>query len=117
MDRVETQQDQLLRVHVLSPLSREVYFEVSRFENLPAKAEYKRHQEHLRKQFHPLAVSDLKEVSGSSLPAYEYSFKWHQGARTVILVEHANATYRILYNPDSALNGQILSTIEWMDIQ
>jgi len=61
VDRVETQQDGMLRVHILSPKSREVYFEVSKYDLLNAESEYQRHKENLPKQFHPLTITELKK--------------------------------------------------------
>lgn len=116
VDRVETQQDGMLRVHVLSPKSREVYFEVSKYDLLNAESEYQRHKAYLLKQFYPLALTELKETLCGSLPGYEYTFEWEQGIRTVILVERDNATYRILYNPRSPINLQILSTVQWLNL-
>ena len=116
VDRVETQQDGMLRVHVLSPKSREVYFEISKYDLLNAESEYQRHKEILPKQFHPFAITELKETLCRSLPAYEYTFEWEQDTRTVILVERCDATYRILYNPRFPINLQILSTVQWLNL-
>jgi len=115
VDRVETQQDGMLRVHVLSPKSREVYFEVSKYDLLNAESEYQRHKENLPKQFHPLTITELKKTLCRSLPAHEYTFEWEQCARTVILVERGDATCRILYNPRFPINLQILSTAQWLN--
>lgn len=116
VDRAEAQQDGMLRVHILSPKSREVYFEVSKYDLVTAESEYQRHKEYLPKQFHPLTVTELKETLCASFPAYEYTFVWDQGTRTVILVERGGATYRILYNPRFSVNLQILSTLEWLSL-
>ena len=106
----------MLRVHILAPKSREVYFEVSRYDSLSAKAEYQQHKEHLTKQFDPLAISELKETLCASLPGYEYSFEWDHGRRVVLLVERADAMYRIIYNPRFPVNLQILSTMQWLSV-
>ena len=116
VERVETQREGLFRVHVLSPASRDVYFEVSKYVAISAEEEYRRHQETLSEQSPELLISDLKETVCAFLPAYEYTFKWSEGTRTVILVERENATYRILFNPRYHLNFQILSTVEWPDL-
>lgn len=42
VERVETVQEGMLRVHVLAPKSREVYFEVTKYDQLSAQAEYQR---------------------------------------------------------------------------
>ena len=115
LERVETVQEGMLRVHILAPKSREVYFEVTRYDQLSSRVEYQRHKDSLPGQFDPLTISDLKATLFGSLPAYEYSFEWDQGKRIVFLVEQGNSTYRILYNPRFAINGQILSTVEWID--
>ncbi len=116
VDQVETQQDGMLRVHILSPNSREVYFEVSKHNLLTAESEYQRHKEYLPNQFPGLAITELRVTRCASLPAYEYTFEWDQGTRTVILVERSDATYRILYNPRFSVNLQILSTVEWLNL-
>ena len=116
VERVETQREGLVLVHIISPSSREVYFEVSKYEAISAQEEYQRHKEFLPGQFHPLAITDLKEVVCDSLPAFEYTFEWRQGRRTVILVERKNTTYRILFNPRSTVNLQILSTLKWLKL-
>ena len=116
VERVETQFEGVLRVHVLSPTSCEIYFEVSKYEALSAEGEYVHHKADLLRQFHPLTISEMKPVICASLPAYEYTFGWDQGERTVILLERGGATYRILYNPRFPVNLQILSTMEWLKL-
>jgi hypothetical protein len=114
VDRVETEADGILRDHILVPQGREVYFEVTKYSGLSAAAEYGGHKASLPKQFDPLSITELNETDCASLPAYEYTFKWNQGRRRVLLVERSVATYPILYNPPFAVNLQILSTIEWL---
>lgn len=114
VDVVETQQDGVLRAHVLTPKSREIYFEVTQYDALPALFEYQRHRENLLKQFDSFTISALIESVCASLPAYEYSFEWHHGRRVVLLVERGAWTYRLLYNPQAAVNMQILSTVRWL---
>jgi hypothetical protein len=113
---VENQQEGMLRVHILSPKSREVYFEVSKYDSLTAESEYQRHKEFLPTQFRLLAITELKETHCASLPACEYTFEWDQGIRTVMLVERDEATYRILYNPRFSVNLEILSTVQWLSL-
>jgi len=116
VEQVETQFEGVPRIHVLSPISREVYFEVSRYEAVSAEDEYQRHKVNLPKQFDPLTITDLEEVICASLPAFEYTFEWEQGIRTVILIERGSKTCRILYNPRFPVNLQILSTVEWLGV-
>jgi hypothetical protein len=116
VETVETQQGGMLRLHVLAPKSREVYFEVCKYDALSAKAEYQRHKEYLLKQFDSLVISELDETMLASLPGYEYTFRWDQGERIVLLVERGSTTYRIIYDPRFPVNLQILSTLEWLNL-
>ena len=113
IDRGEIQEDESVRVLFASRDGRELYFEITKYFDLPVQVEYKRHKESLKKRLEQFSTSDLKEIRWMSQPAYEYSFKWNHGARIVRLIETENATYRILYDPKSPLNAQILSTIQW----
>jgi hypothetical protein len=111
---METQKEGMLRVHILALDNLEVYFEVTQNELLMAESEYQRHKEHLRNQFMSLRINELRKTLFKSLPAYEYHFAWDQGKRKVILVEREEATYRILYDPRSPVNLQIVSTLKWL---
>lgn len=112
--RLETEKPGLFRVHILAPKSRKVYFEVSKYSSLNAKSEYRQHIRDLSRQFHTITATELIETVFMALPAFEYTFEWESGIRTVILVERSEAIYRILYDPRSALNRGILSTVEWI---
>jgi hypothetical protein len=101
VERVETQQDRIIRVHILSPKSREVYFEVSKYELLKAASEYHRHKEHLSEQFQTAEITEMKETLCGSLPAHEYTFEWRQGTPTVILVD--GACHKLSYSLQALL--------------
>ena len=115
IEKVETAQDGMIRAHILAPKSREIYFEVTKYNSLPPAAEYQRHKEYLAKQFDPLAITELKETLFASLPASAYAFEWDQGERNVILVERSDVTYRLIYNPRFPVNLEILSTVMWLN--
>ena len=113
VEKVESQVDEAIRLHFTSKESHELYFEITKYINLPAEVEHQKHKESLENRPGEYVVSDLKEIRWMSQPAYEYSIKWRQGARIVTLIETENTTYRILYDPNSPLNVQILSTLQW----
>jgi hypothetical protein len=71
--------------------------------------------EALSEQFDQLIITELIETTCASLPAFEYTFEWESGIRTVLLVERGKETYRILYDPRSLLNRQILSSVQWIN--
>ena len=114
IEREESQSNDFTRVHLISPNSREVYFEVRRYHDMLPQEEYRRHREYLEKQFesHGFASTGLTERTLGVSTAYEYSFQWVKKRRVAILVLREQAIYRIIYDPNSAVNVQILSTIE-----
>jgi hypothetical protein len=115
VDKAESLQGESIRIHLASRDSKELYFEVTKYQDLPAQMEYHQYREKLEQRFSELIITELKEMIWKSHPTSEYSFEWKQGARSVLLVRRDDATYRILYDPRSPLNTQILSTIEWID--
>ena len=116
VERLDAQQPGLLRVHFLTPKSREVYFEVSKYGSLSAVSEYQQHTENLQKLLQKLYLTELAETRCASLPASQYTFEWEHGARTVILVERGDITYRFLFDPIRDINFKILSTLRWLDV-
>ena len=115
VEKTEGQQDDVLRVHLVSRDSQELYFEVVKYPNLLPREEYEQHRAYLEQRFDDLAITELKETSLASQLAYAYSFKWGNGERAVLLIHKDRATYRIIYDPHSPLNPQLLSTIEFID--
>lgn len=113
VEKTESRQDEVVRVHFVARDSQEVYFEVTKYGAVPARVEYQQHKQNLEKRFEPFTITELKEIVWKSLPAHEYSFEWNGGARSVLLVERGDGTYRILYDPRSPVNLQVLSTVEW----
>ena len=47
------------------------------------------------------------------LPAYQYSFTWNGNERKVVLVEQAEWLYRVIYDPESPINLDIVGTIHF----
>jgi len=115
VNKSESQQDDALRVHFVARDSQELYFEVTKYPAFLAQVEYQQHKADLEKRLDEFRITELKKITWKSLPAYEYSFEWSRGTRSVILFERNGATYRILYDPRSPLNNQVLSTLEWTD--
>ena len=115
VEKTEDQHDDVLRVHLVSRDSQELYFEVVEYPNLLPREEYEQHRAYLEQRFDDLAITELQETSLALLPAYAYSFKWDQGERAVLLIPKDQATYRVIYDPRSPLNAQVLSTTEFID--
>lgn len=112
VEKAEGQREDAIRVHLSSPQSQELYFEVTRFVNLAPKEEYQRHKDFLTQQFENLSITDLEESQLETLAAQTYTFAWPEKERKVVLVQKDQATYRILYDPRSALNTEVLATLK-----
>lgn len=69
VERLDKQQPGMLRVHFLTPKSREVYFELCKYGSLSAVSEYQQHTENLQKLFQKLRLTELVETRCASLPA------------------------------------------------
>jgi hypothetical protein len=99
-----------IRLHAQSEDGREVYFEVTRHLNMPAASLYEKEREtviNLRQAI----VTDLAKTTFAELPAHEYSFTWNGNERKVVLVEHGEWLYRVIYDPRSPINLDIVATI------
>ena len=113
VEKIEGQRDDTVRVHLVSQGSQELYFEVMKFLDLSPEEEYQRHKADLVQRFEALTITALDETRLGGLPAYRYALTWPDRERAVILVHKGRATYRIIYDPRSALNAQVLSTVAW----
>jgi hypothetical protein len=99
------------RVHLTSRDSRELYVEVVRFRDLATQDEYLQHRRYLDQRFGADSVSALTETSLREWPAWAYAFRWDDEERSVLSLQVARDTYRIIYDPRSGLNTQVLATL------
>ena len=113
VEKTERQEEGAIRIRFTSKDSYELYFEIAKYDDLSPQIEYQHHKMNLEQRADRFVISELKEIRWMSQPAYEYSIKWRQGTRIVMLIEADKATYRILYDPYSPLNVQVLSTMQW----
>ena len=99
------------RVHLSSRESKELYLEVVQFRGLAPRDEYLHHKPYLERQFGADSITALSETSLLERPAWAYAFRWDEGGRSVLLLEVARDTYRIIYDPCSELNTQVIATL------
>jgi hypothetical protein len=111
VEKLEDRRDDAVRVHLSSEGSQELYFEVVRFRDLAPQAEYERHKVALGQRSDGVTITELSETRLNSLPAYTYSFKWPHRQRAAILIPKDQDTYRVIYDPLSPLNADILSSV------
>jgi hypothetical protein len=102
------------RVHFTSPGSSELYVEVARFREHTPQQEYDNHGAHLKQRFGADAVAPLTETTLGDRAAWTYAFRWDEGERSVLLVQIGADTYRVLYDPRSALNEQVVDSITFV---
>lgn len=99
------------RIHISSREGGELYVEVVRFRDLAPQDEYLRHRPYLERRFGADAVSELTETSLLGRPAWAYGFRWDEGERFALLLQVASDTYRVIYDPRSELNAEVLATL------
>lgn len=103
------------RVHLSSVDRRELYFEVVRFHDLTPEDEYRLHKPHLQQRFGTDSISSLIETTQWEWPAQAYSFGWAEDGRSVersvLLRPIERETYRIIFDPRSDLNAQLIETL------
>lgn len=88
-----------------------VYFEITRYLDLLPQIEYTQHKAALTAlrpevRFTPLTAGVL-----NGLTSLHYTFTLSDKQRAVVLLPLPDATYRLLYNPRSPLNLDILATV------
>jgi len=103
-----------VRLHFRSSGSNEVYFEVTRHLHVSAQESYARETHFLRERFAEVTVTPLQASTVAEQPAFTFSFRWTEGQRTVVLIEQAAALYRIIYDPRSPYNLEMLATIAFV---
>jgi hypothetical protein len=98
-------------VHVTSPGSDELYIELVRFHDLSPQDEYLSHRPYLEQRFGPGAVTELTQTTLRGLPAWSYGFRWEDGERSVLLLQVDGDTYRVIHDPRSPLNSDVIATL------
>ena len=103
------------RVHLSSPDKQELYFELVRFDGLSPQDEYQQHRPFLEQRFGAEAITALTETKLRESPVWTYGFRWNEGdrpkERSVLLLQVGDDTYRVIFDPRSALNAQVLATL------
>jgi hypothetical protein len=115
VERTEEQADDhrgdLERVHVMSPDRHELYVELVRFRNCTPQGEYDNHSAALKRQFGDDAVTQLAATTVLELPAWTYSLTSPDHERSLLLLPIGADTYRVIYDPRSALTSRVLETL------
>jgi hypothetical protein len=102
-------------VHVTSPGSAELYVELVRFRDLAPEDEYLNHRPFLEQRFGPGAVTELTQTTLGGIPAWSYGIHWKDGERSVLLLQVEDDTYRVIHDPRSPLNADVVATLRVLD--
>ena len=62
VDNTEGEQGESIRAHFTSRDSKELYFEVIKYEHLTTQAEHLQHQTNLEQRFSKFSTTELKEI-------------------------------------------------------
>jgi len=107
----ETHRDNVSRVHLTSPDSLELYFEVTSYNNLTAQEGYELLKRDVEERFMEYEMGELQKTRLNGSPAFVFSFRGSFRQRKVYFLEKGFVTYRILYDPTLPLNEQILASV------
>ena len=110
-EHVQDHRGDMERVHLSSPKSGELYFEVARFRELAPQDDYLSHKKYLAQRFGPDSVSPLVETAVEGRPAWAYSISGADHERSVLMLHLAGDTYRFIYDPRSELNHRVIDTL------
>jgi hypothetical protein len=75
------------------------------------RGEYVRHRPYLEQRFGADSTAALTETNLGRWPAWAYAFRWDVTERAVLLLQVDRDTCRIIYDPRSLLNRQVLATL------
>lgn len=111
IDRVEHEGTH--RVHVYTPDRFELYFEVIAYPDFRDHAQlYQQQKEGLVAGFEDANVGSLQRANFGSFEAHDFVFSGGTITRRFLFVDSPQRSYRIVYNPLSPLNEEILATLE-----
>jgi hypothetical protein len=103
------------RIHLSSPDRSELYVEVARFRGIAPEEEYLNHSPYLKERFGADAVTELTGTTVLGREAWTYAFRWDEDGRpmerSALLLHVAGDTYRVIYDPRSKLNDEVIATI------
>ena len=111
---VEKLSDVSYRIHLISDESSEIYFEVGCYHTLSTIDAMNLFQKELVENINNVEISHGKTTTFAAKPAYPLAIRWTAKERNVIFVEHEGKVYRIIYDPVSPINKQILNTLTFM---
>ena len=108
---VEKSSEISYRIHLLTEESSEVYFEIGRYHMLPLTKAIHLFQKELTKANSQMEISPAEATTFATRPAYRLTARWPEKERIVTFIDLEGIVYRIIYDPASAINQQILESL------
>jgi hypothetical protein len=99
------------RVHLISPASDELYFEVGRYPDTTPEEAYARFTADVAGRVPEAVFTELRADWLGGRPGFRFGVQLPDRRRVVWLLPATDALYRIVYNPESAVNEQVLATV------
>lgn len=104
------------RIHLISDASNEVYFEVGYYPTLSLAEAMTHFKQELVAQTQEVVIGEAVDIMFGAYAGCRFSVRWPEKKRVITFFVRDGATYRVIYNPASPLNGQILATLAFMDV-
>ncbi len=101
------------RVHFISNGSDEIYFEVGQYANLTIAQAIDLFKREVAERIERLEIGELEAQLLAGLSAHQFTIRWPGKARTIAFLEWTDLVYRIIYDPNSLINKQILDTLQF----
>jgi hypothetical protein len=102
----------MVRIHARTPGSSDAYFEFSKESRVTAKEQYERDRGALLRALYVPEISELEPVAFAGHEAKRFTATWQDRERVFTYIEHEQDVYRTVHDPRSAVNEQIVATLE-----
>jgi len=102
----------VIKVHAHTPDLFELYFEVVSYpEKLDHQAMIEKQKPFIEKQFTSVSFSKVNTCTFKRLPTIEFTFESEEKTRRFIYIEDVSRSYRVIFNPLSNLNLDVLDSL------
>lgn len=99
------------RVHLTSPESGEIYFEAGHYIGVSLSKAIDDFISHLVGMPTVARGDDTETTYVAGSPARRLTLHWPEKSRIVLFIDREEAIYRFIFDPESAVNSQILATV------
>jgi len=101
------------RAHFVSEGSDEVYLEIGQYSNLPVEQAIDDFLKDVSARIEGLEKSEIETLTFANYLAHRFSIRWPGKERVILFIEMDDSLYRIIHDPTSMINKQILESIEF----